>query len=251
MKNAVIDARESIPLRGRHGKAVDELCSVICKYQLTYAEYVQYSKEARERTQLQRPKDKATVKPVPSMDDVAKFLNVVERQSVKDALMIKILLYMGIRSIELVRIKVDDLDLTPGQERIFVHRKGGRDKWFVIPAKLAPLLRMYMELAKDNVYLFESGYGKDKFRHKPYDCRSIRNLIQKYREEAGIGDIIHAHNFRHLLLTTLAAQGWSDSELMLISGHDSRTSLDRYIYQNPEKIRKQINESLSSSMAGV
>jgi hypothetical protein len=54
-----------------------------------------------------------------------------------------------------------------------------------------------------------------------------------------------------MILTLLAAEGWSDSELQLVSGHDSRTSLDKYIYQNPETIRTKLNSSLSKVLGGV
>lgn len=232
-------------LAGRRRLAVDAMIALIREYELSYDEFIECGKLAREAMELTRPGRKQVVKPIPSLDDVKKFMGVIERASTTDALMMKLLLVMGIRSVELVRIRIEDIDTTPGAERIFVRRKGGLDKWFVIPAKLSGLLRMYLESAQKQVYLFESGY------HQPYTTRAIRMKIQRYRQQAGIGDVIHAHNFRHLILTLLAAEGWSDSELQLVSGHSSRTSLDRYLHNNPEMIRGKINQAVNRMLGEI
>ena len=240
---SVIDARGMV--KGRKGDVVKAMCALIREHELDYEEFNECAKIARERMELVRPGRKPVVKPVPSMDQVKKFMGVIERASTTDALMMKLLLILGIRSVELVSIRIADLDLTPGAERIFARRKGGRDKVFAVPTKIAGLLRMYVEGAGKQVYLFESEF------HKPYTTRGIRMKIQRYREKAGIGDVIHAHNFRHLILTLLAAEGWSDSELQLVSGHDSRTSLDRYLHNNPEMIREKLHKALDAVLPGV
>lgn len=239
----VIDAR--LGMRGRKGSAIKAMVELIREHKLSYDEFNECAKIAREQMELKRPGRKPVQKMIPSLDEVAKFLAEIERADTTDALMIKMLIFLGIRSIELTRIKIEDIDTTPGAERIFVHRKGGLDKWFVVPGKLSSLLRMYLQGCGKQVYLFESSY------HKAYTTRAVRKKIQAYREKAGVGDVIHAHNFRHLILTLLASQGWSDSELQLVSGHASRTSLDRYIYQNPDTIRVKLNKDLNAVMGGI
>jgi integrase len=219
---------------------VKDLVNIIRQDELSYQEFIQLCKEARDITQLKAENKYQEVKPVPTIEDCRKFINVIDKQNPKDSLMIKMLVYLGIRSAELVNIKMSDIELSPGEEKVFLNRKAGRNKWAVIPEKIASLLRLYCSSLSNNLYLFESAY------HKPYTTRALRMKIQKYREEAGLGDIIHAHNFRHLLLTLLAANGWSDSELQLVSGHDARSSLDRYIYKNPETIRTKINGAINN-----
>lgn len=230
---------------GRKNRVVAAMVELIKEHQLSYEEFVECGKHAREMMQLNRPRRKNVMKPIPSLDEVKKFLGIIERADTSDALMIKLLLFLGIRSVELTRIRIEDIDTTPGAERIFMHRKGGQDKWFVVPGKLSSLLRMYLSGCEKQVYLFESGY------HRAYTTRAIRSKIQKYREQAGIGDVLHAHNFRHMLLTLLAAEGWTDSELQLVSGHASRTNLDKYTHLNPELIRVKLNGSLDRVMGGL
>ncbi len=227
-------------MKRKKTQIVKDLVKIIRDDELTYEEFIALCKEARDKTELKAQKKYQEVKPVPTIEDCRKFINVIEKQNAKDSLMIKMLIYLGIRSAELVSIKLSDIELSPGEEKVFLNRKAGRNKWVIIPEKISSLLRLYISTIPSNIYLFESSY------HKAYSTRAIRLKIQNYRDEAGLGDIIHAHNFRHLLLTLLAAQGWSDSELQLVSGHDARSSLDRYIYKNPETIRTKMNGAINN-----
>lgn len=245
-KLKVIDARDKVN-NGRRGKVVKELVKIIRDYELNYDEFVELCSLARVEMQLVRKERKKVDKQMPSIEEVKKFMQCIEKHSSADALMIKILIFMGIRSCELVRIKISDLDLTPGKEMMFTNRKAGLDKNFVIPEKIASLLRLYVSQASKQVYLFESGY------HKPYSEKAgaIRKMMQRYRREAGVSDLITPHACRHLLLTTLGGKGWTDSELQKVSGHASRVNLDKYTHLNPELIRNKLNRDLSEAMQGV
>lgn len=218
---------------------VKDILKIVKEEELTYQEFIQICKDVRDEAKLIPDRKPQIIKPVPTLESCRQFIHIIEKENSKDSLMMRILIYTGIREVELVNIEIKDIDLTPGEEKIFLHRKAGRDKWIVLPDKLAPIIRMYLSANQNNYYLFESSY------HKPYTTRSIRGKIQKYREKAGLTDTIHAHNFRHMILTVLASQGWTDSQLQLVSGHDSRTSLDRYIYQNPELIREKLNSEIN------
>lgn len=243
----VIDAR--VDLSGsRRKSAIKDLMGVINKYDLSYTEFIQLSKIARDELQISRPKTYKPNKPIPCMDDVKKFMAVVEQQSLAHQIMIKLMVYMGIRSDEVINIRVEDLDLSYDKARItMLRRKAGRDKTMTIPAKLATLLRAYIETIPKNIWLFEPPYIEGKPRHRPFsDPRFLRAYIQKWRAQAGVGDIMHAHNFRHLILTYLAELGWTEHQLMLVSGHDSRASLDRYTQKNPEVIRKSLDDAINN-----
>ncbi len=243
----VIDARVDLSGSRRKG-AIRDLMAVINKYDLDYTEFVQLSKIARDELNLKRPKTYKTVKPIPNGDELKRFMAVVEKQSLMHQIMIKLLLYMGIRSDEVIGIKVEDLDLSYDKARILMlKRKAGRDKTMTIPAKLATLIRAYVDSIPKNIWLFEPPYKEGMPRHRPFsDPRFLRAYIQKWRKEAGVGDVMHAHNLRHLLLTYLAELGWTEHELKLVSGHDSSTSLERYLHRNPETVRQSLDKAINN-----
>jgi site-specific recombinase XerD len=58
--------------------------------------------------------------------------------------------------------------------------------------------------------------------------RRIQQIVQEYRKEAGIAQHIHPHLFRHQMLTYLTGKGLSDAQIQLISGHQSKKSLEIY-----------------------
>jgi integrase/recombinase XerD len=62
----------------------------------------------------------------------------------------------------------------------------------------------------------------------PKDWRRMyyRLVVQSYREMAGITQPLHPHLFCHQMLTYLTSKGLTDSQIQLISGHESKKSLD-------------------------
>ncbi len=221
-------------------KAAKEFAAIINKHKLTYEQANDAMKQARQDCKLTRSKRPPVQPKVPSFDSIKKLFDLISTKSSKDKLMMNVLLYMGIRSCELVRISIEDIDLSPGQEKLFAHRKGGHDKYLSIPKILVEQLRLYLDNNTKNVFLFESRY------HKAYTERAIRKKLQNYREEANLGSELTAHSFRRTLCTYLANEGWNEQQLMLVSGHDDSKSLKHYILKNPEMIRNQYNQAVNN-----
>lgn len=220
---------------------VNEFVRIIRKYELSYDQAISYSKEARSICELSAPKKRKSTKQQPTTEEIRKFFKTVEKKSITDRLIMKILLYMGLRTKELVNIKIKDLELEPGSEKLYARRKRGENKYFVIPHQLVESLKIYIEtIAKKNVYLFESKF------HKKYNERSIRLKFQKYREEAEISKNVHPHAFRSAIITFLSSEGWSTRQIQLVSGHSSSSSVDIYDKNNPEGIRNKLNQSINS-----
>ncbi|WP_075836879.1 tyrosine-type recombinase/integrase [Deinococcus marmoris] len=72
------------------------------------------------------------------------------------------------------------------------------------------------------MYLFETQ------RCGPYTVRRIQQIVQRYRETAGLSASVHPHLFRHQMLTFLTGQKLSDAQIQLLSGHASKKSLEVY-----------------------
>jgi site-specific recombinase XerD len=83
-----------------------------------------------------------------------------------------------------------------------------------------------------NRYLFES-------RHSGlFTPRCVQQIVQKYRRRAGLDQHVHPHLFRHHMLSHLTAQGLSDSQIQLISGHESKRSLEVYQHLSLEQVER-------------
>ena len=57
---------------------------------------------------------------------------------------------------------------------------------------------------------------------------------------AGITQSIHPHLSRHQMLTYLTSKGLSDAQIQLISGHESKKSLEVYQHLSLESVDKGV-----------
>jgi integrase/recombinase XerD len=141
----------------------------------------------------------------------------------KHAVMIKLLIFTGVRNAELSGIRIKDVDLEELRIRI-EQGKGNKDRYVPVPASFRGELMQYIESQREKkaTYLFESN------RLRPYSTRRIRQIVKQYAEIAGITKRVYPHLFRHQLITYLTKQGIISPKLQLLSGHSEESSLAIY-----------------------
>lgn len=161
---------------------------------------------------------------VPSEDEIKRYYEMVlgKKNSVH-ILIIKTLLYTGVRVTELINIKLSDVDIDSCNIRIN-KGKGNKDRIVPFPKTFKETLCIHVEhmLKNGGKYLFESSWKKK------YTDRGVRKVLEKYSKEAGIERNISPHKFRHFLFTWMKKQGIDDALIQPYSGHESRISLEIY-----------------------
>lgn len=161
---------------------------------------------------------------IPTEEEIHKFYNTVWRsRNMKHVVMIKTLLYTGVRVSELVNIKISDIDLDNCQIKV-VQGKGKKDRIVPFPNAFKEILAVHLANIKENnaKYLFESSWKR------AYSDRGIRKILMKYTKEAGIEHSISPHTLRHFLFTWMKKKGVDDALIQPYSGHNSRQSLEIY-----------------------
>ena len=140
-----------------------------------------------------------------------------------DVVLIKTLLYTGVRVAELVRIRLADVDLDACRIRI-TQGKGSKDRVVPFPAAFKETLALHIDAQRraGAAYLFESNWKK------PYSDRGVRKILARYTQAAGITTSISPHTLRHFLFTWLKTQGIDDALIQPYSGHATRQSLEIY-----------------------
>ena len=63
---------------------------------------------------------------------------------------------------------------------------------------------------------------------------------------AGITQPLHPHLFRHQMLTYLTSKGLTDAQIQLISGHESKKSLEVYQHLSLESVDKAYQDAVQS-----
>lgn len=161
---------------------------------------------------------------VPTEEEVQKYYAIVwKSRNMQNVIMIKTLLYTGVRVSELVRILITDIDFDRCQIRIN-QGKGKKDRIVPFPISFKEVLAMHSQSTsqKGAKYLFESSWKN------PYSDRGVRKILAVYSKEAGMKHTISPHKFRHFLFTWLKKQGIEDALIQPYSGHESRQSLEVY-----------------------
>ena len=161
---------------------------------------------------------------VPTEKEIERYYDVVwKAQNTQDMVMIKTLLYTGVRVSELVHIKRSDVDFTRFQMRIN-QGKGGKDRLVPFPASFKETLALHAVNGKQKgaTYLFESSWKKK------YTDRGVRKILQKYSDLAHMEQPISPHKLRHFLFTWLKKHGIDDALIQPYSGHSKRQSLEIY-----------------------
>ena len=110
----------------------------------------------------------------------------------------------------------------------------------MFPASFRLVLKSHLHAAPRNRYLFETR------RFGPFTTRRIQQIVQGYREMAGITQPLHPHLFRHQMLTYLTSKGLTDAQIQLISGHESKKSLEVYQHLSLESVDKAYQDAVQS-----
>jgi integrase/recombinase XerD len=161
---------------------------------------------------------------VPTEAEIRAFYEAVWRgRRTGDVVLIKTFLYTGVRVSELVRIRLEDVDLDACRIRIS-QGKGGKDRYVPFPRAFRETLALHIDAARKAgaAYLFESSWKKS------YTDRGVRKILARYTAAAGITASISPHTLRHFLFTWLKTQGIDDALIQLYSGHATRQSLEIY-----------------------
>jgi integrase/recombinase XerD len=175
---------------------------------------------------------------VPSEEQIQRYYQAVwKAEKFEDMVLIKTLLYTGIRVGELVNLRLSEVDFEQCQLKITAG-KGQKDRLVPFPASFKEALGLHQRALKGRgaVYLFESSWKKK------YSERGVRKMLARYSQAAGLEHTIAPHQLRHFLLTWLKKQGIDDALIQPYSGHASRQSLELYSKLSLADAQKEYNQ---------
>ncbi len=179
---------------------------------------------------------------VPSEEEVNNYYELVwNAQNVAHMVLIKILLYTGVRVGELIKIKIEDVNLRQCQIKINGD-KGRKDRMVPFPKSFKEVLAAYIKSCKEKqaIYLFES------IRKGPYTDRGIRKILLHYSKQAKMKNAMTPNKLRHFLLTWMKKKGIDDALIQPYSGHDSRKSLEVYSKLSITDAQKKYDEVINN-----
>ena len=209
---------------------VAQLVRIARKARLGYDDFLYISQQARKKLGLRRGRKERRLPQLLADADLKRFFRAIQDcGDVHHEILLKLLFYTAVR--------VSDLDGC----KIFINRgKGAKDRYILFPASFRLVLKSHLHAAPPNRYLFETR------RFGPFTTRRIQQIVQGYRETAGITQPLHPHLFRHQMLTYLTSKGLTDAQIQLISGHESKKSLEVYQHLSLESVDKAYQDAVQS-----
>ncbi len=150
----------------------------------------------------------------------------------RDIAVIELLFATGMRISELCSLKPDDIDLK--NNTILIYGKGAKERIIQIcnPDVMAALTR-YQEMFEREIA--DCGFFfVNRLRRKLSD-QSVRYMIMRYAEAAGIRQHITPHMFRHSFATLLLEQDVDVRYIQRMLGHSSISTTEIYTHVSSAK----------------
>ena len=145
----------------------------------------------------------------------------------RNLVIILLLGFLGIRTAALVRINIEDVDLTSGL--LWVTEKGSRHKTLILPHCVCKVLKKYIHLIG-----MKKGPLLMTQRKKRIASRTLQDIFKDAAIAVGIDKKLHAHLFRHTAATHLNRVAGIDVTQHVL-GHARQTNTLKYAHLNPDQ----------------
>ena len=153
----------------------------------------------------------------------------------RDRAIAGLMLFCGLRSAEVLGLRVRDVDIARGWVRVI--GKGDKERRVPLDPDVAGLIQTYLfaerpESDSDTLFLVAKGPN----RGRPLTPAGLRTVFRYHRSKTGV-PAGHPHALRHSFGTALAEAGVDLAVLQALMGHDHVDSAAAYIHLSPAHVR--------------
>jgi len=167
-----------------------------------------------------------------SADEVAKFWRSF--RSFRDLALVGLMLLDGLRSCEVLALRLEDLQLADAQMRVL--GKGNKKRVLPLPSEVIEVLDQYLRLERpltNSPSLFVSLKGRH--RGRAMTPAGLRSLFRHHRVGSQVPHA-NAHRFRHTFGTDMVRDGISLPALQHLMGHSQIHTTMLYVQLAPQDV---------------
>lgn len=167
-------------------------------------------------------------------------------RSWRDKAMAGLMLLSGLRSGEVLGLRVADVDIPRGWVRVV--GKGDKERRVPVDAEVAGLIQTYLlaerpdaaddGTATDRLFVVAKGPN----RGRPLTAEGLRAVFRYHRSRSGVR-AGHPHALRHSFGTALAEAGVDLAVIQALMGHDHVDSSARYVHLAPAHVRAAFDDA--------
>lgn len=168
-----------------------------------------------------RPAKAKQLPQVYSLEEVQSIIKAID--NLKHRAIVFLIYSAGLRVSEAINMEVVDLQFD--RKMINIRgAKGKKDRFTLLSDQAAILLKEYISHFQPDRYLFEGQYG-DR-----YSAGSIRNIIKRAKQKAGVKTAGSTHSLRHSFATHLLEAGTDLRYIQSLLGHNSSKTTEIYTH---------------------
>ncbi|MEX0968285.1 MAG: tyrosine-type recombinase/integrase [Bacteroidia bacterium] len=189
------------------------------------------------------PKRTETVIRNPSEKELLKLLDRIAfpdtYEGHRDRLMLELLYGTGIRLGELVKLKIEDVNLVDGF--IKVHGKGNKERLIPLHKKLIEEFKTFLQVQKERHNSAANVITTDK--GKPAYEMLIYRTIKNYLSQVTSLEKRSPHILRHSFATHLLNRGADLNAIKELLGHNSLAATQVYTHVSIEKLKQSYKQA--------
>jgi len=168
-------------------------------------------KQVREKNQLQVPKSRNKLPDYLNEAEVWQLLKNAGNDPF-DALLIKFLIFTGLRISEANNLTIESIDFQNNQLKV-VAGKGAKDRYVPIGVDLSNQIKLYLGDRKKG-FVFVKPKNK-----RQYCVRALQKRMKKQLLTLNSPKDLHTHTLRHTFACLCIAKGLQIQEISLLMGH--------------------------------
>ena len=181
--------------------------------------------------QIPYPKEQKTLPRILSREELKRLFDSCFNN--KHRVMFRLLYSAGLRRMELLNLKIDDIETNDGKFRIRINNgKGGKDRYTVLSKKVHKELQDYYRQCYPKVYLFN---GRQK--GQPMSSEGLRHALNAAVKRSGIKKEVNLHILRHCFASHALEDGMSIKTLQHLLGHSSINTTLIYLHVSDIPLR--------------
>lgn len=178
-------------------------------------------------TKLKRPKKEQKLPVVLSQLEVRALLGAIH--NLKHRTAVALLYAAGLRISELLALKLRDIDLTRMQ--IYVRQaKGNKDRYVGLSRQFLVLYQHYLARYRPKEHVFEGRSGGC------YTAESLRKVVKRAAQKAGIKKEVSPHTLRHSYATHLLERGIGLRYVQELLGHSKPETTMLYTHVTQKQL---------------
>lgn len=162
----------------------------------------------------------------------------------RDLSIVALMLFNGLRSCEVISLKLENLRLT--QSQILVQGKGNRERLLPLDSQTIKLLESYLNVERpktNSCYVFVVLKGPN--RGKPLKPAGLRTLFRHHRRRSSVSKA-NPHRFRHTFGADMVRAGVSLPALMRLMGHAHIHTTMLYVQLCPRDVWREFHRAVQS-----